>query len=172
MLTKQDKINISITFIAGLISGVYVYASGYSFRMPDKVSQEYYGEFRVVGKSYMGSGNCKVKGCLSFEVKVDGSYSLITYEVDGEQVRKLGNLDSSLKKELSRELKPADLKTQAEKSAAKSCASDSGNGKMDFNFRVTIDGKEYELDSCKTKIDPRTKSWQTLAKLWDTLGAI
>jgi len=168
-MTKKDKINLLITFLAGLVSGVYVYLSGYSFRLPDKVGQDYYGEFRIVGKSYNGNQACNVKGCLSFEVKIDGSYTLITYETDGSQVRKIGNIDSNLKRELSQELKPEALKTQAEKSSGKNCSSDVG--KMDFNFKVAVDEKEYELDSCKTKIDTRSKVWQVLAKLWSTLDA-
>lgn len=166
-MTKQDKINIAFTFLAGLVTGVYVYTSGYSFRIPDEVSQDFYGEFRIVGNSYTGKGVCNVKGCLSFEVRVDGSYSLVTYSASGDRVRKIGNIDSALKKELSKELKPAVLKAQAEKSSGKNCSSDVG--KMDFNFKVTVDGKEYELDSCKTKVDTKTKVWQVLAKLWSAL---
>jgi len=163
-MTRQDGMSLLITFVIGLVAGGYFYVTGFSFKTFGITTQDTYEDFAIVGESY---GNCDSEGgCSSFQLLADGSFRLLHNSQDvGNELVKEGNITRSLRKELERNLTIPVLEEQSEKVRASNCASDAQA--VDYSFNVTLDGKDYLLDTCKTAVIYESKAWTSLAKLWN-----
>ncbi len=163
MISNQDKLSILITFTIGLVAGFYFFFNGFG-PSSDVSEADLYSDFAIEGKAY---GNCKKVGCLSFQLLADGSYQTLIDDLEKGQIRKNGIINPSLKKELISNINSPALITQSKKNLGQNCAS-SENG-IDYNFTITLTGKEYELDTCKTNVAYDSKAWESLGKLWKYL---
>ena len=163
MITHQDKISMTITFSVGFIAGVYFYFAGFSFEFDSKVPEkDFYEDFAIKGQAY---GSCEIKGCLSFQLLADGTYRMVYPKSGINEVVRNGVINLDLRSELMRNLEKNTLAKQARRNSAENCASDAEG--VDYSFKITKDGKEYKLDTCGTDIDYKSKSWLSLAKLWN-----
>jgi len=163
-MTRQDGLSILITFVIGLVAGSYFYVTGFSFKTFTVATQDTYEDFAIVGESY---GNCGLNdGCMSFQLIADGTYRALPDSQDVEEgVVKEGDITGSLRKELQKNINISALEKQSKKVSATNCAS--GAQGIDYGFRITLDGKDYLLDTCKTSVDYDSKAWNSLAKLWN-----
>lgn len=166
-MTRSDRNTLFITFCVGFVSGVYFYFAGFSFEFEkDLPEEEFYTDFSIEGEAY---GNCIEKECFAFQLLADGSYRL-TDDVSGQSVVKDGIITKELRSKLLGNLDVKSLDIQAKLSNNRNCASDDGG--IDYKFLIVKDGKEYVLDSCKTMVDFKGKSWLTLSELWDYFAGL
>ncbi len=162
MITKQDRLSILITFTIGLVAGFYFYLTGYSFKFSGISKEDTYSDFSIVGEAY---GNCQREGCLSFQLLSDGSYRVLVKKTNVGTVSKEGIIPRSLRTELTRNVDTKILKQQSQKGLATNCASSDGG--VDYKFKITRAGEDYELDTCKTRVAYDSGAWGSLAKLWN-----
>jgi hypothetical protein len=168
-MNRQDGLSILITFVIGVVVGGYFYLTGFSLKTFSTTTQDTYKDFAIVGESY---GDCgSVNGCASFQLLGDRSYRVLHNSQDiGNELIREGDISNSLRKELQKNLVVSVLEQQSEETSASNCAS--GNDGIDYSFRVTLDGENYLLDTCKTAVEYDSKAWLSLAKLWNYFIAL
>ncbi|USN87804.1 MAG: hypothetical protein H6779_05415 [Candidatus Nomurabacteria bacterium] len=166
-MTRQDTLSVLITFVIGLVAGGYYYITGFSFKDSDVSTKDTYSDFAIVGKAY---GNCQSDGCLSFQLLSDGTYRVLLNKADVGEVSKEGVVPKTLRKELTDNIETLALKQLSKKVSTKNCSSMEGG--VDYNFKITRAGTDYELDTCKTNINYNTEAWSSLAKLWNYFETI
>jgi len=162
----QDIISIAITFIVGIFAGAYLYLTGAAAYVTDFVSpvKEKPVEFVIESEAY---GSCG-ETCPSFRVDDDGSYHYLYVPPDAtEPVVRKGKLLGYLNNKLHRVITKEELARQAKKTTPGIC--NYRNGEIDVRYRITLDGKEYVLDSCGTAVDENSPLWRTLSDVWDYL---
>lgn len=160
-MIRQDLISIMITFVLGVGAGFYFYLTGYNFEFSDVPNEDNYADFSIEGEAY---GGCRANGCMSFQVLADGSYRVLLTRSEVGEIVKEGIISKSLKNELIKSLSTKTLTQQSQKRPLAKCASDEGG--VDYNFRITRDGQDYVLDTCKNTIVYNSDGWGSLSKLW------
>lgn len=162
-MTRQDRSMMITTFAVGFLSGFYFYFTGFSFEFSSNLPEEnFYSDFSIEGKSY---GDCLSDKCMSFQLLADGSYRLIIGE-SKDSIVKEGFIDRDLRGELMKELNDKSLEKQTWNSLSSANCASAEDG-LDYNFKIIRADKEYTLDTCKTNVDYESKSWLSIAKLWD-----
>ena len=163
MITHQDKISLVVTFSVGFVAGVYFYFAGFSFEFGSAIPEkDFYEDFMIEGQAY---GSCEMQGCLSFQLLSDGTYRMVSPMSGVGAVTKNGVIRFDLRSELMKNLEDRTLTKQAKSNGVENCASDEGG--TDYNFIITKNGEEYQLDTCSTNVDYESQAWQSLAKLWN-----
>lgn len=163
-MKKQDKLSILITFVMGIIAGVYLYIVGFTpLFYDDGVSDEKeLAAFTIVGEAYGGCRNT----CPTFRVTNDGSYRyFFTPGVGQSQVLRDGRLPFAIQRELRQALTEDGLSAQSTKTQPATCSSYTDG--IDVRYTVTLDGRSYLLDSCGTAVIPNEYPWAALAKIWN-----
>ena len=160
--------SILITFAMGVVAGVYIYFTGftaivYNLTVSDEERSE---RFVVVAESY---GGCRAK-CPSFQVQADGAYRyLFTPEVGQPEALREGEISGGLRRDLRRSLTIRTLEEQSQEVTPESCESYTDG--IDVRYEITLDGNEYEIDSCGTNVDWNSSLWVTLNELWQEVSA-
>jgi hypothetical protein len=163
-MTFQDRISIFITFIAGLLLGSYIYVVGFvpTYGLPEAATSEEYADLVIVSDSY---GECALtKTCLSFQLLQDGSYRAI---VNGEPFE--GVVGRQLKNRLIATVTADSLTQDALPLAFLECRY--GAEGTNYSFLITVGGKNYALDTCKTRINYEGAAWSALTDLWGEVAA-
>ena len=163
-MKKQDILSILITFLVGVFVGGYLYLTDAAGRISElKIPDaEEVSEFTIVGDVY---GGCRDR-CPSFQVINDGSYRyLYTPRNGSEQVLRQGILPLQLQRQLRTVLTENALKQQSRNIEPTVCNSFSDG--IDVKYTITIDGKEYKIDSCGTTVDGGSQMWITLGQIWE-----
>ncbi|MEY3783775.1 MAG: hypothetical protein RLZZ230_97 [Candidatus Parcubacteria bacterium] len=163
-MKKQDLLSVLITFLFGFFVGVFLYVTGGA--EVDKKTQvpveEKLSEFTIVGDVY---GGCR-DACPSFQVLSDGSYRYYRTPAAGaESVLRQGSLPSLLLRKLRAAVTPVALAKQSNKIEPSVCNSFSDG--IDVKYKITLDGVEYNIDSCGTTVDDNGALWTTLGEIWD-----
>lgn len=161
-MTHQDKISIMITFVVGFIIGGYVYLAGFlpTYHLPEAVTPDAYERFVIVGDSY---GACALKNeCLSFQM-LDRDYRAIFGTGDAAQVVN-GSISGALSRKLSRLLTAEALAAESAPLPVPECHyQETGT---DFRMTITLEGKNYTLDTCVTAISYDGPVWAALTEVW------
>ncbi len=160
---RQDKISIAITFVIGLIAGSYLYLTGFAttFELPEASTDDVYNEFVIIGDTY---GVCdQLQNCLSFQLLENGSYRAIV-ENGNEDLVKEGKIPRSLRTELDRALNAVALDRQSDPLQFPECRYDITT-ENNYNFSISKDQINYDLDTCETRIDYQGAAWVSLVKL-------
>lgn len=169
MLAKQEIVSILVTFAVGFMAGGYLYLTQFSKLVsPDDVATiEEVQVFSIVSEAY---GGCR-QNCPSFQVKNDGTYRYSYVPALGADRTFLeGTLPRNLQRELGSAITSRALAPQTNLTNPDNCLSfTDGN---DIRYTVTLEGRDYELDSCGTSVDFNSTAWITLAKLWNYFQTI
>jgi hypothetical protein len=163
-MKSQDLLSVLITFVVGVFAGGYLYLneaapvlSKLSVPTVEKVSQ-----FTVVGDVY---GGCR-DTCPSFQLVEDGTYRyLYTPAAGAEQVVRAGKLPRELHDRLRSTLITSALETQS--SVIQPAICNSYTDGIDILYDITVDGKQYQLNSCGTAVKAEGGLWSALSSVWD-----
>jgi hypothetical protein len=162
----QDKVSILLTFVIGLVAGGYVYLTGFAttFVPPEATTEDTYGGLVINGESY---GECAASNsCLSFQLLGNGTYRAIyTNPGANDKLSKEGGISRSLRKELTEVMSSEALLSQSYPLQLTECKY--GQNGTNYKFKVTLDGVNYNLDTCKTRLDYNGQIWLTLVKAWN-----
>lgn len=162
-MKKQDLLSILITFSMGFFVGGYLYVTQFAVILSkvEVPTESNFTEFSVVGEIY---GGCK-KSCPSFQILNNGSYRyMYSLTTGADPVLRQGNLPILLKRNLSKALLESELKAQSKKINPSSCNSYSDG--FDARYTITVDNKEYKLDSCGTAVTGNGAIWTALNEIW------
>ncbi|MCA9358946.1 hypothetical protein KC926_01940 [Candidatus Kaiserbacteria bacterium] len=165
-MKKQDILSIFITGTVGFMIGAYLYLTQFAgFWEKDVVPTESsFAEFSVTGEMYGGCRN----SCSSFQILKNGTYRyLYSPTVGADPVVRQGNLPIALKRDLSKSLLKSELVAQSKATNPKSCNSHSDG--IDARYTITVDGKEYLIDSCGTAVDGEGAIWLAFNEIWKYL---
>ena len=161
-MTHQDKLSIMITFVVGFVIGGYVYLAGFlpTYHLPEAVTPDAYESFVIVGDSY---GACADDNtCLSFQL-LDRDYRAILGSGNESQVVN-GSISGALARKLLRTLTPEQLALNATPLAIPECHyAESGT---DFRLTITLEGRNYTLDTCVSAIQYDGPVWIALTEVW------
>lgn len=151
----------------GLVAGGYIYLTGFAgfvqnLAVPDS---EKVNQFVIVGDSY---GGCR-SYCPSFQVQADGSYRyLFTPEIGQPEALREGTISRGLLRDLKDSLNERDLRSQSRVYTPDDCESYVDG--IDVVYTVTLNGTQYEIDSCGTDVDWDGELWVALNALWTELA--
>lgn len=165
-MKKQDILTIIITFVFGLLGGIYLYLTGFApienkISLPDAVEL---AQFTLVSDVYGGCRNT----CPSFQVMNNGSYRyLYTPSAGAEQIVRQGNLPISIQRSLKNALNVDTLTAQSRSTQPPICNSYTDG--IDVIYDITYAGEQYILDSCGTSVDSNSELWIALNSIWDYL---
>jgi len=165
-MKKSDTLSILITFLVGIVVGVYLYVVGFAPTVAtlEVPSQERIEALVIESDVY---GGCR-DACPSFQVLGDGSYRyLYSVSFDEPQVIESGTIPFALRRDLRKNLTSEALEAQSQPIAPAVCNSFSDG--IDVRYRVTREGKEYVLDTCGTKVNTDSPLWLSIKKIWDYL---
>ncbi len=165
-VTRKDRLSIMITFLVGFMIGGYLYLTNYAGFVSklETPTEEKVSTFVIVADVY---GGCR-DTCPSFQVQHDGTYRyLYTPAAGAEQVIKKGTLPRSLQLRLQMALTDAGLQRQAAVIQPGVCNSYTDG--IDVRYEITLNGKEYQLNSCGTAVEAESELWLSLAATWDQL---
>lgn len=163
--SKQEIVFLVVTFIVGICAGSYLYVIGFAPQFEDMTGQteEVYEDFVIEGTQY---GQTETVASLpSFQILADGAYRYLpagAMENDIDAIE--GNLPRSLLKELRSVATVDALSRMAETVETISCVSDAGG--IDYNYNITINSENYEIDTCTTKLSIDSDVAETLDKVW------
>ena len=168
-MKKQDLLSILITFVAGMLGGVYLYLTGFApleskVSLPDAVAL---AQFTMVSDVY---GGCR-DTCPSFQLVNDGTYRyLYTPEAGAEKIVRQGTLPITLQRRLKDALSPETLEIQSR--AIQPAICNSYTDGIDVLYDITLAGEQYVLDSCGTAVDTNSELWQVFRDIWDYLQGL
>lgn len=163
-MKRQDVLSIFITFVTGFLLGGYFYLTNVAgfvseIKTPDKES---ISTFVIQAEAY---GGCR-QTCPSFQIQDDGSYHYLYTPAAGEEkvVRK-GSIPSELNRELHRLVTVTELQRQSVLIEPAVCNSYTDG--VDVVYQITLDGIEYDLDSCGTAVEGESPLWVALQGIWN-----
>ena len=162
-MKRQDTLSVLFTFVVGFIAGMFLYLTHFGKLINDTAvtTQADVDSLSIVGEAY---GKCG-SDCPSFQVLADGSYRFQYAEVrGGEKVIKSGTLPLQFRRSLDDALNPDDLEEQSTRVEPTGCNSRQ-NG-IDVRYDITLEGEDFNLDSCGTAVDGKGKIWTTLSEVW------
>lgn len=162
-MKKQEILSILITLAVGFFAGGFLYLNVFtSMVQPDNLETlEEIENFSITSQAY---GGCR-SNCPAFRVNGDGSYRYqYVPSIGAEPVLRSGNLPRSIRKDLEKTVVSRALATQTTRVVRNDCVS-AVDG-IDIVYDVVIDGTTYQLDSCRTNINPNSPTWQALSSVW------
>ncbi len=160
-----------LTFVTGLAIGMYVYVAAFKpVYAPEGLggSEAAASDFSIIGKTYGGSEDA---GFIrpSFRILGDGTYMYIQ---GGDGINALepiqGSLPNSLVRELKAEIADSNLSHLSVTAVKGNCLSYSGG--FDFEYKITVNSKQYVLDTCKTVFENNDPLAELLQSVWDELS--
>jgi hypothetical protein len=167
-MTNQDKLSVLITFIFGLVVGGYLYLTGFAttFKLPEAGQEATYAGLIITADSY---GACeRENACLSYQILEDGSYRAV-FDTTGVKLVVEDSVTRLLKRDLIAALVEAELKIQTKEKTTPGChyGADSTN----YRFNITLNGRDYLLDTCSSAIDYDGIVWNTLLRTWTEVAS-
>jgi len=165
-MEKHHYITMIFVFVTGIFAGMYMFTSGFmqQYGAPDVQTQIAADSFVLVAEVY---GGCR-DSCPSFQVIADGTYRyLFTPGFEEDQIIREGELPRALRREISDTFLPITLQTQSVETDPAVCNSFTDG--IDVQYRITLAGEDYILDTCGTAVDTSSALWQTLLSVWNYL---
>ena len=163
-MDKTDLLVLIVTAIAGFATGFYLYAMvfapNYVADKPQIVSDS---EFTIMGEFY---GGCRSQ-CPSFRLTSDRKYQYLPEGIETADGSIRGTYPRVEFVELRRVLEKSEVVSAATDVTSTQCASFADG--IDANYRVTLDGEEYELDTCRTALSQNRALAEALAKIFMVL---
>jgi hypothetical protein len=163
-MKKEDFVSIMITFVVGFFIGGYLYTTNTARWVAEVETPdiEELSEFTIVGDVY---GGCR-SACPSFQLLGDGSYRyLFTPAAGADQVLRQGALPIQMRRNLRKVLTDEALLVQSKSIEPLICNSYTDG--IDVKYEITIDSKDYVIDSCGTNVQSESALWVTLGEVWD-----
>ena len=164
-MTRRDIITIIVTFVGGIIIGVYLFFSGFlqTFNSePNVQTQVEADSFSLVAEVY---GGCR-DTCPSFQILSDGTYRyLFTPSAGEDQIIRDGTLPRNIRKNINNYMLNNQLVIQSGEVQPAVCNSYTDG--IDIKYTVVLNEQEYILDTCGTAIDIESQLWLTLVGIWD-----
>jgi len=169
-MKKQDVLTLLITFIVGIIIGVYLFFAGFApqFLAHNGATDTTYSDFSFSGEVYGGCS--RGDACPSFQVLKDGSFSYLPIGASGGNSAINGNLSKSLMQEFQTKFTNANLEMASRSIEATTC--DSYLDGMDYHYQVTLKTVVYNLDTCGTDFLVTSDMGATLEKLWSYFATL
>ncbi|PIW97004.1 hypothetical protein COZ82_01940 [Candidatus Kaiserbacteria bacterium CG_4_8_14_3_um_filter_38_9] len=169
-MKKQDVLTLLITFIVGIIIGVYLFFAGFApqFLAHNGATDTTYSDFSFSGKVYGGCS--RNDACPSFQVLKDGSFSYLPIGASSGISAINGNLSKSLMQEFQTKFTNANLEMASRSIEATTC--DSYLDGMDYHYQVTLKTVVYNLDTCGTDFLVTSDMGATLEKLWSYFATL
>ncbi len=162
-MEKHHYVTMLFVFVTGFIFGMYLYTTGFmkEYGAPAVQSQNELNSFVLVAEVYGGCRNT----CPSYQVVSDGSYRyLFTPTAGEEQIIRDGTLPRSLRRQIADVFNPVTLQTQSVETQPAVCNSFTDG--IDVQYRITLAGEDYILDTCGTAVDTDSALWRTLLSIW------
>jgi hypothetical protein len=131
------------TFIAGFLTGVYVFFMSRSLEAPQLVEPSSRNGFEIIADSY---GGCELVGCASYRILENGSYTYIQSRREGE-AEKFEDIVSKNRISLLKELLHEENFTKIEESEFSGTCPITYDG-LAYKFTITYEGKRYKIDTC------------------------
>lgn len=164
-MKRDDWMLLSLTFLTGLAIGMYVYIVAFKpTYVPEDLNttEVEASEWSVVGKKRMESDQ---SGYVypSFRLLGDGSY---VYLPGGNSTDSLEPIEGSVSSGLIRELKAESrlMPSYTADSTTSYCGGDSEG--YEYEYRVTIENRNYVLDTCYTALSHDSEYANLLAEVW------
>lgn len=170
-MTSKDWFLFASTFVVGMATGMFLYTTSFKpLYDPDTVAgtEEDAAEFSVVGRSY---GGMTLPDYVhpSFRIYEGGRYSYFAggtgVGIDEEPVE--GRLPGALWEDLDGALRTRDLATLSRPVIKDNCRT--FIDAPDYIYLVTIEGEQYELDTCATDIEYEDPLLATFNEVWSYL---
>lgn len=170
-MSGQDWFLFILTFMTGLIAGMYVYVLSFKpTYLPDDLNnnEDVASEFSVVGKVYGGRvSNGYIRP--SFRITADGSYAYIPGGEDPEALEPVqGKLPRALFNDVVSASDERTLTDASEPVNKQSCSSYSDG--FDYQYRIVVDNNEYQVDTCRTTLGYDDELTIVLDDVWDYLA--
>ncbi len=146
---RSDIISIVVTFLVGMVVGVYLYLFGFAqqFDVLEEISDSGGEELVINGEAY--GGCARGGGCGTFQVAGDGAFtSFPPVAVGDERLRRTGRVDEVLWDELSLILTPLRLRELATEAPSGDCASFYDG--IDYRFYIDRGDERFLIDTCTT----------------------
>ncbi len=160
-MTHQDIVSIGVTFILGLLLGIYLYVVGFSptYRLPEVGTNAQYANFVIVFDAY---GECsQSRSCLSVQVRGDGTYRAL---LSGNTASaKEGTIKRSYYQRIVNGFTAESLLADSAPLPVQECRY--GEAATNYRVLVTFDSQNYLLDTCATTIDYGGEVWLVLQEL-------
>jgi hypothetical protein len=129
-----QKVGILITFFMGVVSGAYLYLTGFAttFKLPEVTTDNIYKEFVITVESY---GKCTdSKTCLSFQVLENGSFrAIFDSPILSKREVKEGRIPLAIRRSIKENLTPTNLQLNTVPLGTPECRYEGDN----YRFRVS-----------------------------------
>lgn len=167
-MKRDDWMLLTLTFLTGLAIGLYVYIAFFKpTYVPENLNQSESAasDWSIVAIRRGGTEPRYVQP--AFRVLEDGSYQYRAGGMPDTDVSQIneGNLPKSLIRDLN--LSTEMLRTYSEQSLVENCLSNQGG--YDFEYRISLEGETYVLDTCLTNFSPNSELYESLEAIWDSL---
>lgn len=170
-MRREDIFLFSLIFLTGIFVGSYVYITAFKpVYEPDRgigQGETAAADFSIIGQQY---GGLHEKGYISpsFRLLGDGTYNYVPGGIGNNALAvREGRLPSSVMSDLKQEIARVRLAELASPVTRSDCANYSDG--TDYEYKVTTDGTEYTLDTCKTAFDTNEPLAVTLRSVWQYL---
>jgi len=158
---------LALTFVTGVFIGAYIYVSAFKpVYAPEGLSKDEMSasDFSVIGQAY-GGFHTKDYIQPSFRLLADGSYSFVEGGTGANSLDVVeGKLSGSLLNEVRDVIYQGSLESLSQPVNNKSCVS-AADG-IDYEYKVSLDGESYKLDTCLTNLDYNDELAEVFYKIW------
>ncbi len=170
-MKAQDKFVFILTFLTGLAAGMYIYVISFKpTYAPETIdaNEELAQDFSVIGKQYGGdlqsdyvSPSFRITGNGSFDYRPGGSGEAALEPI-------VGQLPNSLISDIKSLATEEELEFLVQPRAQADCRSHVDG--FDYQYRVILEGIEYQLDSCGTLLGYESELAVALEDVWNYLN--
>ncbi len=165
-MTGQQMVLISLTFLTGLLVGMYLYVAYFAPTYTQTGVDE--ADFELIGNSY---GRCEnEEGCASFRLTDNRELAYLPPSRTGVDVSVLTTVISrSSYRSIYNRISTADLDALAEPIFGVECISSSGGD--DYTYTIMVEGSTYVLDTCETGLAFDEEMQELLRGVFDTAAS-
>lgn len=170
-MTRHDWFLFIFTFLVGMCAGMYLYAMSFKpVYQPEGLSGSEIGasDFSITGRSY---GGRQTPGYVhpSFRIHEDGTYLYVpggsNADASAEPIE--GTLPRDLFQRVTGAVGESDLLRLAKPTAKEHC--NIYLDRPDYSYRITVDEREYEVDTCATALSYDDELAVALMRVWSYL---
>jgi len=160
-MKRDDWMLFVLTFLTGAAIGMYMYVAVWKpVYFPEDLGSDEAAasDWSIVGEKRQGGATE-----ASFRLLSDGSYSYLAIdELSGESnMRKEGSVKKSLVKELM--VSEAEVASYDEETECPT------SDRVEYEYRFTVDGYTYILDTCETELGHNSDLSLSLKKVWQQI---
>lgn len=169
--TRQDILIMIVTFVVGVSAGFYLYMTAFApqFEEFSGQTEEVYEDFVLEGAQYGGD---RMGGTSpSFQILENGSFRYLPYTQQGEITdAKEGVVPRALLNDIKKLMTVENLVTASAIVTRGDCVSYVDG--LDYAYTVTLDGVNFNLDTCTTNLKSEGSMQIALDKIWNYFETI